>query len=190
MYQFIKKWEEKGIFELEIDLMIFSKEVIMKASFQYLDNAYFFFKKWENHAFIVQGKMKVSQKMDIETLLYEFSDTLLEVELREKIEKQNKVIRESIINAALVWLNTPIVTEWQQSFEPTLDFDKDIESIIKDIENDPELQIDEEEIQKMLDDLQAENESPKSEKIQLTIDKEWIEQAKKNIFKKKSTDES
>ena len=45
--------------------------------------------------------MKSDQDTDIETLLCDFSDTLLEVQLRNTIERQNKGIRESIVRGAM-----------------------------------------------------------------------------------------
>ena len=102
MYQFLRMQQEENRIELEIDLSIFSKDLVMKAAFQYLDQAYFFFKRGEMNSLIVQCQAKEDVKLEAEFFLKEFSDTLLEVTLRDTLEKENRVIRETIISRALL----------------------------------------------------------------------------------------
>jgi CBS-domain-containing membrane protein len=63
-----------------------------------------------------------------------------------------------------------------------VDFDKDIDEILKEIEEDPDLKIDEEEIEKILKEIEEETET-EIEKPKLTIDPEAVKKAKEN-FKK------
>jgi hypothetical protein len=84
------------------------------------------------------------------------------VYLRDTLEKDNKVIREAIVTKAI---NGPLDmqnfvsldTDNYQSNE--IDFDKDIDEILKEIENDPDLKIDEAEIEKILKEIEEETES-------------------------------
>jgi len=112
---------------------------------------------------------------------------LLDTYLRDKLEKDNKVIRETIVEKAIngpldsnnfVSLDTDLITNNREQNQ--IDFDKDIDEILKDIENDPELKIDEEEIDKILKEIEEETEqSPPT----ITIDAEAIKKAKEQ-FKK------
>jgi CBS-domain-containing membrane protein len=51
-----------------------------------------------------------------------------------------------------------------------INFDKDIDEIIKEIENDPDLQIDEDEIQQMLREIEEETANEQVEKPVIKID--------------------
>jgi CBS-domain-containing membrane protein len=76
-------------------------------------------------------------------------------------------------------LNTDNNSEQNQ-----IDFDKDIDEILKEIENDPELQIDEEEIEKILKEIEEETESElNEEQPAITVDPEAVKKAKEQ-FKK------
>jgi hypothetical protein len=110
----------------------------------------------------------------------------LSVYLRDKLEKDNKNIREKIIWAAItnsldsnnfVSLDTDIQNGNQ------IDFDKDIDEILKEIENDPELKIDEEEIEKILKEIEEEtaNEWAIEEETKITLDINWVKDAKKKF---------
>ena len=74
-------------------------------------------------------------------------------------------------------INVDVQTETNQ-----IDFDKDIDEILKEIENDPELQIDEAEIEKILKEIEEEtkNEIPKPK---LSANLEGLKKAK-DQFKK------
>jgi CBS-domain-containing membrane protein len=69
--------------------------------------------------------------------------------------------------------NDPVVLSEDQG-ETTqteeINFDKDIDEIIKEIENDPDLQIDEDEIQQMLREIEEETASEEIEKPVIKID--------------------
>jgi len=109
----------------------------------------------------------------------------LSVYLRDKLEKDNKNIREKIVWAAIansldsnnfVSLDTDNQNRLEQN---KIDFDKDIDEILKEIENDPELKIDEAEVEKILKEIEEETESQLDTEPQLTIDPKNIENAKK-----------
>ena len=133
MEQFLssEKWENK--FELVIDTKIFPKEIILKAAYTFLDRGYFFFKFNSSNNIILQFSAKNSEKMNPEYIIWEFSDELISVVLRDNLEKDNKQIRENIVSAA-IWnsldeegfINKP--TEVNQ-----IDFDKDIDDILSEI---------------------------------------------------------
>lgn len=191
MENFLKeviKWEK---FELLIDTQIFSKDIILKSCYNFLDKWYFFFKKDNDWNIILHFTKKEWNKDKSEKIIMDFSDELLSVSLRSKLEKDNKEIREKIIWAALSnsldidnFVEFDSNNNWNDN-ENQIDFDKDIDEILKDIESDPELKIDEEEIQRILLEIEEEtkedfNDEDNSE-IKLNI--EWVKNAKKKFNK-------
>jgi len=93
------------------------------------------------------------------------------VYLRDKLEKDNKVIRETIVTKAIngpldfqnyVSLDTDNKHNPQQD---EIDFDRDIDDILKEIENDPDLKIDEQEIENILREIEEETELSKPQVI-------------------------
>lgn len=198
MSSFLKETVAWKNFELLIDVKIFPKDIILKASYNFLDKGYFFFKYDETSNIVLEFTLKADCKEDSRVIIWEFSDELLDVYLRDKLEKDNRVIRETIVNKSLLW---PLEMENYVSHDPsnpiTLDddvasnstveeinFDKDIDEIIKEIENDPDLQIDEDEIQQMLREIEEETANEQVEKPVIKIDESWIQWAK-DMFKKK-----
>jgi hypothetical protein len=118
-------------------------------------------------------------------IISDFSDSLLESLLRDQIEKNNKVIRETIVNKAI---NGPIDTDNFVSFDNEskmtsnqVDFDKDIDDILSEIENDPDLKIDEAEIQSILSEI--EEESKKQAKPSIAVNTSAVEDMKKKFNK-------
>lgn len=170
MEKFLKKSVENNMFELEIDTGIFSQDIILRSAFQYLDLGYFFFKNWGNTSIILQFSPKQWVEKKPEIIIWEFSDTLLEMLLRVKLENDNKIIRESIVTKAINWPldsgNFVSLDSQTQSETNQIDFDRDIDEILKEIENDPDLQIDTEEVNKILEEIEEETESE--------IQKPWI----------------
>ncbi|MDR2640888.1 MAG: His-Xaa-Ser system protein HxsD [Candidatus Peribacteria bacterium] len=96
MEQFLKKLIDGNKLELVIDTQLFPKDIILKASYNFLDRAYFFFKYDKDKNIILQLSKKDETK-DLEKVALDFSDELLSVYLRDKLEKDNKDIREKII---------------------------------------------------------------------------------------------
>ncbi len=192
MEAFLKKIVDWNKFELTIDTKIFSKDLVLKTSYNFLDLWYFYFKmSWNN--IVLQLTKKSWDKRDLEDIIWDFSSSLLETYLRDKLERDNKSIREAIVEKAI---NGPLdannfvsldTDKWQEAWEQTqqnqIDFDKDIDEILKEIENDPELKIDEEEIEKILKEIEEESESEASAKPSIKIDPNAVKNAKKN-FKK------
>ena len=191
MESFLKEAIKWNKFELTIDKNIFSKDIVLKAAYQFLDRWYFFFKLDENWNIILQFTTREENKEKPEVIIADFSDELLAVYLRDNLEKENKDIREKIVWAAIansldsnnfVALDTD--KQWWDNMENNqIDFDKDIDDILKEIENDPELKIDEEEIEKILKEIEEETESEIDEKPTITIDPEAVKKVKEQ-FKK------
>jgi len=63
-----------------------------------------------------------------------------------------------------------------------IDFDKDIDEILKEIENDPDLKIDEEEIEKILKEIEEETEK-EDVKPEITVNLDAVKNMKEK-FKK------
>lgn len=146
-------WEKAEFF---VDESLFLKEIVMKAAYNFLDKAYFFFKRDEEGKLLVQVTKKDLCEWNIDTIIWEFSDEILAVYLRDTLEKENKFIRERIVGAAIGnSLDRNNFVENQGNVNQ-IDFDKDIDDILREIENDPELKIDEDEIAKILAEIEAE----------------------------------
>lgn len=185
----IVEWHK---FELLIDTKIFTKDIVLKTAFSFLDRGFFFFKYDDKDNLILQFTAKDGVKEKPENVIGNFSDGLLETVLRDKLEKDNKVIREAIVLKAIngpldqenfVSLDTDNQQfEWENQQANQIDFDKDIDDILKEIENDPELKIDEEEIENILKEIEEEAESDAA-KPKITLDPEGLKKAKEG-FKK------
>lgn len=187
MQNFLQKNTAGNIIELLIDTNIFPKEIILKAAFNFLDRWYFFFKFDENKNMILQLTKREENTENLEKIIENFSDTLLETYLRDKLEKDNKTIRETIVTKAINWpldYNNFVSFHTEEGYNSTqneIDFDKDIDEILAEIENDPDLKIDEEEIEKILAEIEAE--SFEMEKPKPKINFEGLKEAKEK-FKK------
>lgn len=185
---FLKKSLDSNKFELVIDKNIFSKDIVLKAAYNFLDKWYFFFKLDESQNILLQFTPKDWIILNADFIINEFSDELLSVYLRDMLEQENKEIRERIVWSA-IWNsldnNNFVSLDTDQnnnSNNNQIDFDKDIDEILKEIENDPDLNIDEKEIEKILKEIEEETES-EIEKPSIKIDMEWLRNAKKK-FKK------
>ena len=185
MEAFLKETIGWNKFELLIDTKIFPKDIILKAAYNFLDRGYFFFKEADNNI-LLQFTNREDSNEQAKGIIADFSDELLSVTLRDNLEKDNKQIRERIIWTA-IWNSldvnnfTSIDTD-NNSDQNQIDFDKDIDDILKEIENDPELKIDEEEIEKILKEIEEETET-EIEKPTITINPDAIKKAKEQ-FKK------
>lgn len=203
MSYFLKETIQGRWFELYIDTKVFPKDIILKTAYNFLDEMYFFFRYDEKRNFILEWNLKSDTQYWIEDIVASFSDELLNVYLRDKLERENRVIRESIVNKALLG---PLDSWSYVSHDPEnpkelnldannsqvaeIDFDKDIDEIIKEIENDPDLQIDEDEIQQMLKEIEEEtaNENLHSmNKPIISIDPDSVKDVKKQFKKDKKT---
>jgi CBS-domain-containing membrane protein len=125
--------------------------------------------------------------MEPEIIILEFSDELLSVYLRNKLEIDNKDIREKIVGAAIAnSLDSTNYVEFDTDMESDnfeqnqIDFDKDIDEILREIENDPELKIDEEEIEKILREIEEETSlEVVNEEQKITLDPNKFKDVKK-----------
>ncbi|NCP77512.1 His-Xaa-Ser system protein HxsD [bacterium] len=189
MIEFLKKDIENNRFELTIDTGLFSSDIVLKAAYNFLDRGYFFFELDGKKSITLQFTPKEGVKDSPETLIGKFSDELLSVVLRDKLEKDNKDIREKIIGAAIansldskgfVELDTDRKQDNMQGNQ--IDFDKDIDEILREIENDPELKIDEAEIERILKEIEEETQSELSvKKTTVTLDVNAVKNAKKKF---------
>lgn len=183
MIEFLRKSAEAGRFELLVDAAVFPEPVVLKSAYNLLDKGYFFFRR-EGTDVVVQAKAKDGSGLTGETLLGEFSDALLDFKLRDALERDNKAIREAIVGAALgnaLDSRNYLAGIKADAAAPAaqIDFDKDIDQILKEIENDPELKIDQGEIDKILKEIEAE--SAAAPKPALTIDPKAVADAKKKF---------
>ena len=187
MEAFLKEVVEWEKFQLVIDTQIFPKDIILKAAYNFLDKGYFLFNHDADKNIVLQFTKKADVDTDPKTIVGEFSDELLDVYLRDKIEKDNKVIREAIvekaINGPLDMQNFVSLDVEKNQEQNQIDFDKDIDEILKEIENDPDLKIDETEIENILKEIEEEAES-EVQKPSLTIDPKSVAGAK-DMFKNK-----
>lgn len=193
MENFLKKIVDWEKFELLVDSEMFDKNIVLKAVYGFLDKGYFFLKFDTDKNIIVQFTRKNWILENLENIIFNFSDSLIETYLRDRLEKENKVIRETIVEKAMNWpldfnnfisLDTGNSDNWESrsnNMSNQIDFDKDIEEILKEIENDPDLKMDEEEIEKILKEIEQEPVDKK--KPILKMNKEGIQRAK-DKFKK------
>ncbi len=189
MEKFLNEIVQWNKFELLIDSNIFLKDIVLKAAYNFLDKGYFFFKLDKNNNIILQFTVKNWIKESPESIIWDFSDELLSVYLRDKLEHDNKDIREKIVWAAIanslesqdfVEFNTDEQCDlWQNQ----IDFDKDIDEILREIENDPDLKIDEEEIERILKEIEEESKELDDIKPTINIDIDAVKDIKEK-FKK------
>ncbi len=190
MDSFLKEIVEGKQFELTIDTQVFSKDIILKAAYNFLDKGYFLFKHNKDKNIVLQFTVKEGVKDTPKSIVWDFTDELLNVYLRDKLEKDNRVIREQIVTTALSsaldkgnFVSMDTDNSGENGEQNQIDFDKDIDEILKEIENDPDLKIDEEEIENILKEIQEETQA-ESKNTKISIDPDAIKDAKKK-FKKK-----
>ena len=192
MKVFLKEIVEWNKFELSIDINIFPKEIVLKAAYQFLDRGYFFFNIGENNNIILQFTAREDNSEKAIDIIADFSDELLSTLLRDNLEKDNKEIREKIVWAAIsnsldLSNFTSIDTNNNDNNQNKIDFDKDIDEILKEIENDPELKIDEEEIEKIIKEIEEETETEiVIPKPTINLDPDVIKKAKDHFKKSQS----
>lgn len=170
-------------FELLINTEIFPTDIILRASYNFLDKGYFFFDLNKDKNIILYFTLKDGVTDKASNIIWEFSDELLDMYLRDTLEKNNKVIREAIVTRAINWpldMNNFVTLDTNTRPKNEIDFDKDIDEILKDIEEDPDFKIEEEEIEEILKEI----EEASSQKPTVTVDPDSIWDIK-DMFKKK-----
>ena len=183
MIEFLSQNTDNKRLELLLDHRIFHDTVVLKSAYTFLDRAYFFFQKKDDDM-IVQIQPKEWEVWSAEKFALEYSDELLATCLRFQIEKENKDIRETIVRRALgSYADLPNFTSIPTVPTNQIDFDKDIDEILREIENDPELKIDEEEINKILAEIEAETALMNQPKVPV-IDPNKLKNVKKNFQRK------
>jgi len=83
-----------------VDSTIFDNTCVFKTAYLFLDSAYFFFYQ-DKKGLIVQCTLKPETEESAKDILGKFSNELLNTLLREKLAKENKKIRETIMTAAI-----------------------------------------------------------------------------------------
>lgn len=185
MSSFLKEivtWEK---FELLIDTKIFPLNIVLKASYNFLDKWYFFFKYDENNNLILEFNKK--ENFEPQKIIIDFSDELLSVLLRDNLEKDNKEIREAIVSKAIssaLDVNNYVELNPQTQESNQIDFDKDIDDILAEIENDPELKIDEDEISKILAEIEEESKVFQNQKPTINLDTNALKDVKQKFWNK------
>ena len=150
----IKKTLDWDGFQLTIDTKIFSKNLVLKAAYNFLDRWYFLFILDENKNIIVQCKKKEETIISSEKILLDFSDELLNIYLRSIIDEWTKSVRDAIILATLNWsIDVKNYISKEQEVNNLENIDAEIDSILNDLKNDPELKVDEEEIKKIISEI-------------------------------------
>ncbi len=187
MTKFLSEVIEWQKFELLIDSQIFPINIVLKASYNFLDKGYFFFKYDENKNIILVFTKKEDVKLKHETIIWDFSDELLSVLLRDKLEVENKYIRETIVWAAIansIDTNNFVSLDTNQANTANnqIDFDKDIDEILREIENDPDLKIDEDEIAKILAEIEEESKNFDIPEPTITLDTNAIKDVKAKFW--------
>ncbi len=168
MIQFLSQNSENNRLELLVDGSLFSDAIVLKAAYGFLDRAYFFFRK-DGSDTRVQICPKADQRWSSDVFALEYSDELLATSLRDTLEKENKEIRETIVKRALAsYADVPnfrSIDMREKQSQNQIDFDKDIDEILREIENDPDLKIDEAEITRILAEIEAETQEIQKQKI-------------------------
>ena len=192
MVEFLRKELHSDTFELLIDSRIFLPDIVLRAAYNFLDRGYFFFKLDTEGNTILQFTKKDGTAESGESIINTYSDELLNVYLRDKLEKENKTIRELIVGAAIsnsldperfVSIDTDRKNEYEDSDKGSnmIDFNKDIDEILREIENDPDLKIDEAEIERILKEIEEETQSERISEPNIIIDPNKVQDAKKKF---------
>jgi len=154
MESFFKEVVKGEEFEMIIDTQIFSKDIILKAAYNFLDTAYFFFCYTQEDDISLILTRKSESVCNLESVLLEFSDSLLESHLRAILEKDNQHIIQAICSKALLGpldvSNFISLDMTQQRYNHIWN---NMENILEDIVNDPDLDIDTKELQEALKDV-------------------------------------
>ncbi|MDD5769648.1 MAG: His-Xaa-Ser system protein HxsD [Candidatus Gracilibacteria bacterium] len=193
MENFLKEIIVGEKFELLIDKNLFSKDIVLKAAYGFLDLGYFFFKLDENENIIMQFTKKSGVKKEPKEIIGDFSDELLNVYLRDKLEHDNKEIREKIVGTAIAnSIDSKGFVEFDTDKQNNdnkeqnqIDFDKDIDEILREIENDPELKIDEAEIERILKEIEEETQEMEIQKPTITLDPNTVKDVKAKFQNRK-----
>ena len=97
-----KKQQDKNETVVLVDPKVYSLEAVYGAAYLFLDEAYFYLEEGLKSKIKVniKGKEKLTEKK-LENLKDEFLNELLNSDLRDKISKNNKKMREYILGKAL-----------------------------------------------------------------------------------------
>lgn len=157
MKTILKQLIEWKKIELLINTKIFNQDLVLEAAYWFLDKWYFFFDLDADENLILQFTLRDWVSESLEDIIADFSDEILNMHLRDKIERDNKVIRETIVTKAIngpldlqnfVTLDTDVTSKKSEE-----DFDKDLNEILNFIGNEPSLNIDDEQVENILKEI-------------------------------------
>ena len=154
MKNFVKVIDKNSFqIEMKVNMEIFDKRIVLRAAYELVDKVYMFFDKEENY-YIVQFKLK-DEKNNIEDIINSFQEELVYHKLRDDIEKQTGKFREDIVGTAL-WYGVSvedIEADIKRISIPVFNNENkeiSVDSVIADIENDPEFTDEKDDIIKLL----------------------------------------
>ncbi len=158
MTAILKEHIDWNQFELLINTKIFPQNIALDAAYWFLDKGYFFFDLDENENIILQFRAKPGVTDKPVDIIWEYSDELLNMSLRDRLEKENKTIRETIVTKAI---NGPLDiknfvsldTDKNTQKDSNKDFDKDLKEILSYIESEPSFNIDDKEVENILTEI-------------------------------------
>ncbi|WP_373079853.1 His-Xaa-Ser system protein HxsD [Fusobacterium varium] len=104
--------------ELIFKKNIYTLSSAMKTAYNYIDEAYIFFKEIDENTYMMEVETKDSN-LDLETLIRNLKNELLHEKIRETISVESKSIRELILARALYGLALENGKNETPSFEGT-----------------------------------------------------------------------
>lgn len=161
MSEWVKKvkWNSNQI-ELRVDGKLYDKEVVMKAAYELVDENYVSINTdWDD--FVVLFKDKGDS--DLAKVQDSFGEELIYHHLRDQIDEKTWSLKAKIIETALWYGFAPenlskdvermlnMVQEMNKEW-----YDKNIDDVIKEIEDDPDFDEDKDEIIAMLKEIEKE----------------------------------
>ncbi|MFZ3232531.1 MAG: hypothetical protein WA194_03235 [Patescibacteria group bacterium] len=131
----------EGTFEFFVDEGLFSKEVVMKALYPYLDTCYFFLRRTEGGITVRCDLHDKGKDVGPAAMAGILSGAILDGYLRERVTSENKDIREKLVTTALEHsLRQAMVVEDGDDFRTITNSGKSIDEILKELEMEFDIQ--------------------------------------------------
>jgi His-Xaa-Ser system protein HxsD len=96
-----KQLEQNKTIVLTLDSSLYTKKTIFRTSYKFTDKAFVFIKHNNENAYMVFLTTK-DEKTNVSKLTEEFTNELLDQELRELVLEDTKKIRDTIVTRALL----------------------------------------------------------------------------------------
>jgi len=97
----MQKKTKKGFLGITLNMEVYPLEVIYGASYVFIDRVYLFLDKKEKEVEVVFRPKEEMSKKQLENLAGEFMNELLSCVLRVNLSRENKKIRQHIVERAL-----------------------------------------------------------------------------------------